>query len=121
MLEIMDTVGTSQFAQIVHEIRTWVHVGLLDDVSINVGQPSALDHLEKLQVKETLVVVTDKCDLEYERAVDREQGLSFVKQFGDWSFFFLETSMRSFMIWSKQINRKLADKKRCKNRICRLL
>lgn len=88
MLEIMDTVGTSQFAQIVHEIRTWVHVGLLDDVSINVGQPSALDHLEKLQVKETLVVVTDKCDLDYERAVDREQGLSFVKQFGDWSFFF---------------------------------
>lgn len=133
MLEILDTAGTEQFTAmrdlymkngqgflLVFSITSTVTLNDLHDLRDQI-----------LRVKDgenvPMVLVGNKCDLEDERMVSREQGMELSQQWGGKPFY--ETSARFkinvdevFYDLVRQINRQIPSKDKQKKRLkCVLL
>ncbi|KAI9102858.1 small GTPase superfamily [Phlyctochytrium arcticum] len=121
MLEILDTAGTEQFTAM-RDLYMKNGQGFILVYSIT-SQATFSDLVELreqiLRVKDTdkvpMVLVGNKCDLEDDRVVSRDQGSSLASQWGGCTF--LETSARKkinvdevFFDLVRQINRSLPDK-----------
>ncbi|KAI8999196.1 Ras- protein Rap-1A [Gaertneriomyces sp. JEL0708] len=121
MLEILDTAGTEQFTAM-RDLYMKNGQGFILVYSIT-SQATFSDLVELreqiLRVKDTekvpMVLVGNKCDLEDDRVVSKDQGSSLASQWG--SATFLETSARKkinvdevFFDLVRQINRSLPDK-----------
>merc|ERR1712241_383548 len=120
MLEILDTAGTEQFTAM-RDLYMKNGQGFVLVYSIT--SQSTLQDLQEireqiLRVKDTddvpLVLVGNKCDLEGERAVGRDQGAALARSWGNTSF--METSAKSkinvnemFCDLVRQINRRGGD------------
>jgi len=134
MLEILDTAGTEQFTAM-RDLYMKNGQGFVLVYSITAqGTFNDLQDLREqiLRVKDAdevpLVLVGNKCDLEDERVVGKDQGQSLAKMFGNCAF--LETSAKSklnvneiFYDLVRQINRSSpgAAKKAGKKGGCALL
>lgn len=119
MLEILDTAGTEQFTAM-RDLYMKNGQGFLLVYSITAQSTfNDLQDLREqiLRVKDTddvpMILVGNKCDLEDERVVGKEQGQSLAR---NWSSTFLETSAKSkinvneiFYDLVRQINRKNPD------------
>ncbi|KNC97789.1 hypothetical protein SpCBS45565_g01171 [Spizellomyces sp. 'palustris'] len=121
MLEILDTAGTEQFTAM-RDLYMKNGQGFILVYSIT-SQATFSDLVELreqiLRVKDTekvpMVLVGNKCDLEDDRVVSRDQGSSLASQWGGCTF--LETSARKkinvdevFFDLVRQINRSMPDK-----------
>jgi len=120
MLEILDTAGTEQFTAM---RDLYMKNGQGFALVYSITSQSTLQDLQEireqiLRVKDTddvpLVLVGNKCDLETERAVGREQGASLARSWGNTAF--METSAKSkinvnemFCDLVRQINRRGGD------------
>ncbi|PAA80413.1 hypothetical protein BOX15_Mlig006909g1 [Macrostomum lignano] len=119
MLEILDTAGTEQFTAM-RDLYMKNGQGFLLVYSIT-SQASFNDLHELrdqiLRVKDSddvpIILIGNKCDLDDERTVSREQGQSLAHQ---WNCSFLETSAKaklnvedSFLDLVRLINRRTAD------------
>ena len=99
MLEILDTAGTEQFAAM-RDLYMKNGMGFLLVYSIT-SQATFVDLQEIreqiLRVKDTddvpMVLVGNKCDLESDRVVGREQGQSLARSWGNCTF--METSAKA--------------------------
>jgi len=113
MLEILDTAGTEQFTAM---RDLYMKNGQGFALVYSITSQSTLQDLQEireqiLRVKDTddvpLVLVGNKCDLESERAVGREQGASLARSWGNTAF--METSAKSKInVSSIENKRKLA-------------
>ncbi|KAJ3053432.1 Ras- protein Rap-1A [Rhizophlyctis rosea] len=125
MLEILDTAGTEQFTAM-RDLYMKNGQGFILVYSIT-SQATFNDLMELreqiLRVKDTdkvpMVLVGNKCDLEDDRVVTREQGNGLASQWGGCTF--LETSARKkvnvdevFFDLVRQINRSLPEKEKKK-------
>ncbi|TRY70033.1 hypothetical protein TCAL_15048 [Tigriopus californicus] len=130
MLEILDTAGTEQFTAM-RDLYMKNGQGFVLVYSITAQSTfNDLQDLREqiLRVKDTedvpMVLVGNKCDLEEERVVGKDQGLNLASQFSNCSF--METSAKAkigvkdiFFDLVRQINRRTPDnpqkkkKKRC--------
>lgn len=130
MLEILDTAGTEQFTAM-RDLYMKNGQGFVLVYSITAQSTfNDLQDLREqiLRVKDTddvpMVLVGNKCDLEEERVVGKDQGLNLASQFNNCSF--METSAKAkigvndiFFDLVRQINRRTPDnpqkkkKKRC--------
>ncbi|KAI8813044.1 small GTPase superfamily [Cladochytrium replicatum] len=123
MLEILDTAGTEQFTAM-RDLYMKSGQGFILVYSIT-SQATFNDLVELreqiLRVKDTekvpMVLVGNKCDLEDDRVVSREQGGQLASQWGGCTF--LETSARKkinvdevFYDLVRQINRSLPEKEK---------
>ncbi|XP_033647349.1 ras-related protein Rap-1b-like [Asterias rubens] len=123
MLEILDTAGTEQFTAM-RDLYMKNGQGFVLVYSITAQSTfnDLLDLREQiLRVKDTdnvpMVLVGNKCDLEDERVVGKDQGVNLAKQFGNCTF--LETSAKLkinvdeiFHDLVRQINRQTPDPRR---------
>lgn len=133
MLEILDTAGTEQFTAM-RDLYMKNGQGFVLVYSITAQSTfNDLQDLREqiLRVKDTddvpMVLVGNKCDLEDERVVGKEQGNSLSRQF---NCAFMETSAKAkinvndiFYDLVRQINKKSPEKKQNKKKksICTLL
>jgi Ras-related protein Rap-1A len=132
MLEILDTAGTEQFTAM-RDLYMKNGQGFLLVYSITAQSTfnDLADLREQiLRVKDTddvpMVLVGNKCDLEDERVVGKDQGQALARQ---WGCTFMETSAKSkinvheiFHDVVRQINKKTPDhKKPPKKKGCDLL
>jgi small GTP-binding protein len=122
MLEILDTAGTEQFTAM-RDLYMKNGQGFVLVYSIT--SQSTFNDLadlreQILRVKDTdkvpMVLVGNKCDLEDDRVVGKDQGATLAKQWGDITF--LETSARKrinvdavFLDLVRQINAQLPEKR----------
>jgi len=122
MLEILDTAGTEQFTAM---RDLYMKNGQGFALVYSITSQSTLQDLQEireqiLRVKDTddvpLILVGNKCDLEGERAVGREQGAALARSWGNTSF--METSAKSkinvnemFCDLVRQINRRGGDRR----------
>jgi len=134
MLEILDTAGTEQFTAM-RDLYMKNGQGFVLVYSITAQSTfNDLQDLREqiLRVKDThdvpMVLVGNKCDLEDERVVGKDQGLNLARQFNNCSF--METSAKAkigvndiFYDLVRQINRKTPAKKqkRQRRRRCKIL
>uniref|UniRef100_H2ZGP3 small monomeric GTPase n=1 Tax=Ciona savignyi TaxID=51511 RepID=H2ZGP3_CIOSA len=133
MLEILDTAGTEQFTAMRDlYMKNGQGFVLVYSITSQASFNDLTDLREQiLRVKDTddvpMILVGNKCDLEDERIVTREQGEQLSRQ---WHCSFMETSARTkinveniFFDLVKQINRKTPEpkKKKKKNSGCNLL
>merc|ERR1712020_514258 len=130
MLEILDTAGTEQFTAM-RDLYMKNGNGFVLVYSITT-QSSFMDLMELreqiLRVKDTddvpMVLVGNKCDLEDERVVGKDQGLNLARQFSNCAF--METSAKAkigvndiFYDLVRQINKRTPEnppkkkKRRC--------
>merc|ERR1712158_69570 len=123
MLEILDTAGTEQFTAM-RDLYMKNGQGFVLVYSITAQ--STLNDLQDLReqilrVKDTddvpMVLVGNKCDLEDERVVGKDQGLNLARQFNNCSF--METSAKAkigvkdiFFDLVRQINRRTPENKK---------
>lgn len=126
MLEILDTAGTEQFTAM-RDLYMKNGQGFLLVYSITAQSTfNDLQDLREqiLRVKDTddvpMILVGNKCDLEDERVVGKDQGHNLARQ---WNCAFLETSAKSkihvqeiFYDLVRQINRKNPDPKNKKKK-----
>uniref|UniRef100_A0A915EAR6 Uncharacterized protein n=1 Tax=Ditylenchus dipsaci TaxID=166011 RepID=A0A915EAR6_9BILA len=119
MLEILDTAGTEQFTAMLYSITAQSTFNDLMDLRDQI-----------LRVKDTddvpMILVGNKCDLEDERVVGKDQGLNLARQFNS---AFLETSAKAkvnvqdvFYDLVRQINRRYPESGRrpgSKKKCCR--
>jgi len=127
MLEILDTAGTEQFTAM-RDLYMKNGQGFILVFSIT-SQATFNDLVELreqiLRVKDTdkvpMVLVGNKCDLEDDRVVTREQGNSLAGSWGGCTF--LETSARKkvnvdevFFDLVRQINRSMPEKEKKKDK-----
>merc|ERR1711872_451529 len=121
MLEILDTAGTEQFTAM-RDLYMKNGQGFVLVYSIT--SQSSFDDLAELReqilrVKDTddvpLVLVGNKCDLEDERVVGKDQGLNLARQFSNCAF--METSAKAkigvndiFCDLVRQINQRVPNK-----------
>lgn len=133
MLEILDTAGTEQFTAM-RDLYMKNGQGFLLVYSITAQSTyNDLRDLREqiLRVKDTaevpMIVVGNKCDLEDERVVGKDQG---TKLANEWHCAFMETSAKKkiavneiFFDLVRQINKKNPEKKRGKGekKACTLL
>ncbi|XP_076161943.1 RAS oncogene family member Rap1 [Ptiloglossa arizonensis] len=133
MLEILDTAGTEQFTAM-RDLYMKNGQGFLLVYSITAQSTfNDLQDLREqiLRVKDTddvpMVLVGNKCDLEDERVVGKEQGANLARQF---NCAFMETSAKAkinvydvFYDLVRQINKKSPEKKikQKKKSLCLLL
>jgi len=117
MLEILDTAGTEQFTAM-RDLYMKNGQGFVLVYSITAQSTfNDLQDLREqiLRVKDTddvpMVLVGNKCDLEDERVVGKDQGLNLARQFNNCSF--METSAKAkigvkdiFFDLVRQINKK---------------
>jgi len=122
MLEILDTAGTEQFTAM-RDLYMKNGQGFVLVYSITAQSTfNDLQDLREqiLRVKDTddvpLVLVGNKCDLEDERVVGKDQGMNLARQFNNCSF--LESSAKAkinvneiFYDLVRQINKKSPEKK----------
>merc|ERR1719273_2782625 len=122
MLEILDTAGTEQFTAM-RDLYMKNGQGFVLVYSITAQSTfNDLQDLREqiLRVKDTddvpMVLVGNKCDLEDERVVGKDQGLNLARQFNNCSF--METSAKAkigvkdiFFDLVRQINKKAPAKK----------
>ena len=114
MLEILDTAGTEQFTAM-RDLYMKNGQGFVLAYSITAQSTfNDLSDLREqiLRVKDSdevpMVLVGNKCDLEDERVVGKDQGLNLAKQFGSCSF--METSAKAKIgvndvsIWAVNFN-----------------
>jgi small GTP-binding protein len=127
MLEILDTAGTEQFTAM-RDLYMKNGQGFVLVYSITAQSTfnDLLDLREQiLRVKDTdnvpMVLVGNKCDLEDERVVGKDQGVNLARQFGNCTF--LETSAKAkvnvdeiFHDLVRQINRQTPDPRRKANK-----
>eukprot|EP00095_Tigriopus_kingsejongensis_P001618 maker-scaffold289_size220122-snap-gene-1.25 protein:Tk01618 transcript:maker-scaffold289_size220122-snap-gene-1.25-mRNA-1 annotation:"ras-like protein 3 precursor" len=120
MLEILDTAGTEQFTAM-RDLYMKNGQGFVLVYSITAQSTfNDLQDLREqiLRVKDTddvpMVLVGNKCDLEEERVVGRDQGLNLAKQFNSCTF--METSAKAkigvndiFFDLVRQINRRTPE------------
>jgi len=134
MLEILDTAGTEQFTAM-RDLYMKNGQGFVLVYSITAQSTfNDLQDLREqiLRVKDTddvpMVLVGNKCDLEDERVVGKDQGLNLARQFNNCSF--METSAKAkigvkdiFFDLVRQINKKAPAKKpkRTRRTRCRIL
>ncbi|CAK8688987.1 ras-related protein Rap-1b-like isoform X1 [Clavelina lepadiformis] len=133
MLEILDTAGTEQFTAMRDlYMKNGQGFVLVYSITSQASFNDLADLREQiLRVKDTddvpMILVGNKCDLEDERIVSKEQGEQLAKQ---WRCSWMETSAKSkinveciFFDLVRQINRKTPEpkKKRKKNSGCNLL
>merc|ERR1712061_571064 len=135
MLEILDTAGTEQFTAM-RDLYMKNGQGFVLVYSITAQSTfNDLQDLREqiLRVKDTddvpMVLVGNKCDLEDERVVGKDQGLNLARQFNNCSF--METSAKAkigvkdiFFDLVRQINKKAPAKKPKRTRRgprCRIL
>lgn len=121
MLEILDTAGTEQFTAM-RDLYMKNGQGFV--LAYSIVSPSTFNDLRELReqilrVKDTdkvpMVLVGNKCDLENDRAVSKDQGQQLAQSWGNVTF--LETSARKkinvdevFFDLVRQINRGLPEK-----------
>ncbi|KAJ3081837.1 Ras- protein Rap-1b [Quaeritorhiza haematococci] len=134
MLEILDTAGTEQFTAM-RDLYMKNGQGFILVYSIT-SQATFNDLVELreqiLRVKDTdkvpMVLVGNKCDLEDDRVVSKDQGAQLTQQWGGCTF--LETSARKkinvdevFFDLVRQINRSMPEKekKKSEKKKCNLL
>ncbi|XP_066155560.1 ras-related protein Rap1 [Euwallacea fornicatus] len=133
MLEILDTAGTEQFTAM-RDLYMKNGQGFVLVYSITAQSTfNDLQDLREqiLRVKDTddvpMVLVGNKCDLEDERVVGKEQGIALSRQF---NCAFMETSAKAkinvndiFYDLVRQINKKSPEKKtnKKKRQLCALL
>ncbi|XP_053985666.1 ras-related protein Rap1 [Hylaeus anthracinus] len=133
MLEILDTAGTEQFTAM-RDLYMKNGQGFVLVYSITAQSTfNDLQDLREqiLRVKDTddvpMVLVGNKCDLEDERVVGKEQGVNLARQF---ACAFMETSAKAkinvydvFYDLVRQINKKSPEKKikQKKKSLCLLL
>merc|ERR1739848_984060 len=131
MLEILDTAGTEQFTAM-RDLYMKNGQGFVLVYSITAQSTfNDLQDLREqiLRVKDTddvpMVLVGNKCDLEDERVVGKDQGLNLARQFNNCSF--METSAKAkigvndlFFDLVRQINRQTPEnpKKEKKRQCC---
>lgn len=121
MLEILDTAGTEQFTAM-RDLYMKNGQGFILVYSIT-SQATFSDLVELrdqiLRVKDTdkvpMVLVGNKCDLEDERIVSKEQGNHLAEQWGSCKFFETSARMKTcvedvFFDLVRQINKSLPDK-----------
>jgi small GTP-binding protein len=122
MLEILDTAGTEQFAAM-RDLYMKNGAGFLLVYSItSQGTFSDLQDIREqiLRVKDTddvpMILIGNKCDLESDRVISREQGQQLARSWGNCSF--METSAKArinvteaFTDLVSQINNKLPQQK----------
>ncbi|XP_065581158.1 ras-related protein Rap1 [Artemia franciscana] len=122
MLEILDTAGTEQFTAM-RDLYMKNGQGFVLVYSITAQSTfNDLQDLREqiLRVKDTedvpMVLVGNKCDLEDERVVGKDQGINLAKQFNSCSF--MESSAKAkinvneiFYDLVRQINKKSPEKK----------
>lgn len=122
MLEILDTAGTEQFTAM-RDLYMKNGQGFLLVYSITAQSTfNDLQDLREqiLRVKDTddvpMILVGNKCDLEDERIVSKEQGMNLARHFNNCEF--LETSAKAkinvneiFCNLVRQINRKNPEKR----------
>jgi len=133
MLEILDTAGTEQFTAM-RDLYMKNGQGFVLVYSITAQSTfNDLQDLREqiLRVKDThdvpMVLVGNKCDLEDERVVGKDQGLNLARQFNNCSF--METSAKAkigvndlFFDLVRQINKRTPDgPKPAKKKCCSLL
>lgn len=133
MLEILDTAGTEQFTAMrdlyMKNGQGFVLVYSITAQSTFNDLPDLREQI--LRVKDTnevpMILVGNKCDLEDERAVGKDQGMKVAR---DFNCAFLESSAKSkvnvneiFYNLVQQINRKSPEKKakRPKKHLCAIL
>jgi len=135
MLEILDTAGTEQFTAM-RDLYMKNGQGFVLVYSITAQSTfNDLQDLREqiLRVKDTddvpMVLVGNKCDLEDERVVGKDQGLNLARQFSNCSF--METSAKAkigvndiFFDLVRQINQRVPnksqrDKRRSRCRCCK--
>ncbi|KAG7520944.1 ras-related Rap-1A [Solea senegalensis] len=133
MLEILDTAGTEQFTAM---RDLYMKNGQGFALVYSITAQSTFNDLQDLReqilrVKDTedvpMILVGNKCDLEGERVVGKEQGQNLARQWNNCAF--LETSAKSkinvneiFYDLVRQINRKTPmEKKKIKKTGCTLL
>jgi len=129
MLEILDTAGTEQFTAM-RDLYMKNGQGFVLVYSITAQSTfNDLQDLREqiLRVKDTddvpMVLVGNKCDLEEERVVGKDQGLNLARQFSNCTF--METSAKAkigvndiFFDLVRQINRRTPDGKKEENDGC---
>jgi Ras-related protein Rap-1A len=133
MLEILDTAGTEQFTAM-RDLYMKNGQGFVLVYSITAQSTfNDLQDLREqiLRVKDTddvpMVLVGNKCDLEDERVVGKDQGLNLARQFNNCSF--METSAKAkigvkdiFFDLVRQINRRTPENpQKIKKRRCIVL
>nr|ACO11078.1 Ras-like protein 3 precursor [Caligus rogercresseyi] len=134
MLEILDTAGTEQFTAM-RDLYMKNGQGFVLVYSITAQSTfNDLQDLREqiLRIKDTddvpMVLVGNKCDLEDERVVGKDQGLNLAKQFNNCSF--METSAKAkigvtdlFYDLVRQIARRMPENqpKRNKRKKCIIL
>ncbi|XP_074706680.1 ras-related protein Rap-1A isoform X1 [Strix aluco] len=133
MLEILDTAGTEQFTAM---RDLYMKNGQGFALVYSITAQSTFNDLQDLReqilrVKDTedvpMILVGNKCDLEEERVVGKEQGQNLARQWCNCAF--LESSAKSkinvneiFYDLVRQINRKTpVEKKKPKKKSCLLL
>jgi small GTP-binding protein len=142
MLEILDTAGTEQFTAM-RDLYMKNGQGFV--LAYSITAQSTFNDLHEireqiLKVKDTedvpIILVGNKCDLEEEREVGRDQGALLARSWGNCSF--LETSAKAkvnvneiFIDLVRQINKKIPQnsgkgserkkKNKKKRRRCRIL
>ncbi|KAH8548319.1 ras related protein 1b [Umbelopsis sp. PMI_123] len=127
MLEILDTAGTEQFTAMRDlYMKNGQGFILVFSITSMVTMNDLYELREQiLRVKDTdnvpLVLVGNKCDLEEERMVSREQGMMLSQQWGGKPFY--ETSARQkinvdevFYDLVRQINRQMPAKDKTKKK-----
>jgi len=122
MLEILDTAGTEQFAAM-RDLYMKNGAGFLLVYSItSQGTFSDLQDIREqiLRVKDTddvpMILIGNKCDLESDRVIGRDQGQQLARSWGNCTF--METSAKArinvaeaFTDLVSQINNKLPQQK----------
>ncbi|KAI9019478.1 ras related protein 1b [Phycomyces nitens] len=128
MLEILDTAGTEQFTAmrdlymkngqgflLVFSIASMITLTELQELRVQIQRVKNTDNVP-------MVLVGNKCDLEDDRMVSREQGMRLSQQWGGKPFY--ETSARYkinvdevFYDLVRQINRQMPPKDKNKKRL----
>ncbi|XP_065199288.1 ras-related protein Rap-1b [Sycon ciliatum] len=132
MLEILDTAGTEQFTAM---RDLYMKNGQGFALVYSITAQSTFNDLSDLRdqilrVKDTgdvpMILVGNKCDLEDERVVSKEQGEELAQQFSSCAF--MEASAKAkinvseiFCDLVRQVNRKMPEPKRRRKGACLLL
>ncbi|VDP18260.1 unnamed protein product [Soboliphyme baturini] len=141
MLEILDTAGTEQFTAmrdlymkngqgfvLVYSITAQSTFNDLIDLRDQILRVKDTDDVTACDFKVPMILIGNKCDLEDERVVGKDQGQNLARQF---NCAFLETSAKAkinvnevFYDLVRQINRRYPDpkqKRRRQNKKCCVL